>query len=90
MLEQNAGTGTESGAKSEKPKVSKNLKNIGSLKGKRKDMSMSMRHMIETEQNNVVNMYKELKKKQRLESAASAASWVCVFESIFLVENKIK
>lgn len=38
---------------------------IGSLKGKRKDMSMAMRHMIETEQSNVVKLYKELKKTQR-------------------------
>lgn len=76
VLEQNAGIGTEISAKSpaEKPKASKNLKNVGSLKGKRKDMSMAMRHMIETEQNNVVKMYKEMKKSQRLESAATAAS----------------
>lgn len=52
------------------PKPAKNTKNVGSLKGKRKDMSMAMRHMIETEQSNVVKMYKEMKKKQRLENAA--------------------
>lgn len=76
MLENNSGTAMESEVKSptEKPKASKNVKNIGSLKGKRKDMSMAMRHMIEMEQYNVVKMYKEMKKSQRLESAASIAS----------------
>lgn len=76
MLERNANTSTETSVKapSEIPKASKNLKNIGSLKGKRKDMSMAMRHMIETEQSNVVKMYKELKKNQRLESATLGAS----------------
>lgn len=71
MLERNAGTSTETSVKAppEIPKASKNAKNIGSLKGKRKDMSMAMRHMIETEQSNVVKMYKEMKKNQRLESA---------------------
>lgn len=72
MLEENATAANENSAKTpaEKPKLSKNLKNIGSLKGKRKDMSMAMRYMIETEQTNVVKMYKEMKKKQRLENAA--------------------
>lgn len=36
-----------------------------SLKGKRKDLSMNMRNMIETEQKNAVKLYKELKKNQR-------------------------
>lgn len=36
-----------------------------SLKGKRKEMSMAMRHMIEKEQSNVIEMYKQLKKTQR-------------------------
>lgn len=76
MLERNAGKITETSVKapSETPKASKSSKNIGSLKGKRKDMSMAMRHMIETEQSNVVKMYKELKKNQRLESATLNAS----------------
>lgn len=39
-----------------------------SLKGKRKDLSMSMRQMIETEQDNAVKLYKELKKKQRIQN----------------------
>lgn len=36
-----------------------------SLKSKRKDMSMAMRKMIESEQNTAVQLYKELKKNQR-------------------------
>lgn len=39
-----------------------------SLKSKRKDMSMAMRKMIETEQDKVVKLYKELKKSQRLQN----------------------
>lgn len=39
-----------------------------SLKGKRKEMSMAMRHMIEKEQSNVIEMYKQLKKSQREQS----------------------
>lgn len=46
------------------PKVS--TKKIGDLKGKRKDLSMHMRKMIENEQSNVVQLYKDLKKKNRL------------------------
>lgn len=45
------------------PKVSK--KPTASLKGKRKDMSMVMRTMIEKEQSNVISMYKQMKKTQR-------------------------
>lgn len=40
---------------------------IGTLKGKRKDLSMAMRHMIDTEHDNVVKLYKEMKKAQRTE-----------------------
>lgn len=43
-------------------------KNSGTLKGKRKDLSMSMRQMIESEQSNVVKLYKELKKNQRAQN----------------------
>lgn len=50
------------------PKAKSQNKNIGTLKGKRKDLSMAMRHMIDTEQNNVVQLYKQLKKTQRLEN----------------------
>lgn len=39
-----------------------------SLKGKRKDLSMAMRKMIESEQDNVVKLYKQLKKDQRLQN----------------------
>lgn len=39
-----------------------------SLKGKRKDLSLSMRQMIETEQSTAVNLYKEMKKKQRAQN----------------------
>lgn len=39
-----------------------------SLKGKRKDLSMSMRKMIESEQDTVVKLYKELKKTQRAQN----------------------
>lgn len=57
----------------EEPEKEKNAsKNSGvikpkdlSLKGKRKDLSMSMRKMIESEQDTVVKLYKELKKTQR-------------------------
>lgn len=45
-------------------------KTTNDLKGKRKDLSFTLRNMIENEQKNVVQMYKELKKKQRMESAA--------------------
>lgn len=72
VLEQTTGTlGTvskgESSAKisTEQPKAQKSLKDVGSLKGKRKDMSMAMRHMIETEQSKIVEMYKEMKKNSR-------------------------
>lgn len=55
---------------SKSPKETKNTKNpqnkaVGTLKGKRKDLSMSMRQMIDKEQDNVVKLYKELKKSQR-------------------------
>lgn len=39
-----------------------------SLKGKRKDLSITMRQMIESEQDNVVKLYKELKKKNRAQN----------------------
>jgi len=58
-------TGKNSKTPAAAPKAT--TKNVGSLKGKRKDLSMAMRHMIDTEQNNVVKMYKELKKNQRKE-----------------------
>lgn len=41
---------------------------ILSLKSKRKDMSMAMRKMIESEQNTAVKLYKELKKNQRTQN----------------------
>lgn len=47
-------------------------KNIGTLKGKRKDLSMALRHMIDTEQNNVVQLYKQMKKTQRAESIVNS------------------
>lgn len=43
-------------------------KKLGTLKGKRKDLSMAMRHMIDTEQSNVVKLYKEIKANQRLKT----------------------
>ncbi|XP_055303790.1 coiled-coil domain-containing protein 137 [Sitodiplosis mosellana] len=39
-----------------------------SLKGKRKDLSMAMRKMIESEQDTVVKLYKELKKNNRAQN----------------------
>ncbi|XP_031629280.1 coiled-coil domain-containing protein 137 [Contarinia nasturtii] len=39
-----------------------------SLKGKRKDLSTAMRTMIESEQSQVVKLYKELRKNQRAQS----------------------
>lgn len=50
----------------QKSSISKAKSN--SLKGKRKDLSMAMRKMIEYEQDNVVKLYKQLKKDQRLQS----------------------
>lgn len=41
---------------------------ILSLKSKRKDMTMSMRKMIESEQTAAVQLYKELKKNQRTQN----------------------
>lgn len=55
--------------KESKAKASTELKRIGTLKGKRKDLSFAMRHMIEQEQSNVVEMYRQLKKSQRAENA---------------------
>lgn len=43
-------------------------RNILSLKSKRKDMTMAMRKMIESEQNTAVKLYKELKKNQRIQN----------------------
>lgn len=43
-------------------------RNILSLKSKRKDMTMAMRKMIESEQNTAVKLYKELKKNQRMQN----------------------
>lgn len=54
--------------KEAKPTQSNN-KMTGTLKGKRKDLSMALRHMIDNEQNNVVNLYRQMKKNQRLENA---------------------
>lgn len=56
---------------SKSPKTIQNpkSKDVGTLKGKRKDLSMAMRYMIDTEQENVVKLYKELKKSQRLLNA---------------------
>lgn len=78
MIEQfSDGTKPETTKKSETvestaiPKVSK--KPTASLKGKRKDMSMAMRTMIEKEQLNVISMYKELKKTQRQQQALEQA-----------------
>lgn len=51
----------------EKSTISK-AKSSNSLKGKRKDLSMAMRKMIDTEQDNVVKLYKQLKKDQRLQN----------------------
>lgn len=53
-----------------KGKVSKPEQHIGTLKGKRKDLSCAMRNMIEQEQSNVVEMYRQMKKSQRLENAS--------------------
>lgn len=53
-------------------KIQGQSKHIGTLKGKRKDLSMALRHMIDTEQNNVVQMYKQIKKNQRLENVSKA------------------
>lgn len=53
-------------------KIHGQSKHIGTLKGKRKDLSMAMRHMIDTEQNNVVQMYKQIKKNQRLENVSKS------------------
>lgn len=55
------------------PPIKKSVKvtkSIGTLKGKRKDLSMSLRHMIDTEQSNVVEMYRQLKKTKREEANA--------------------
>lgn len=43
------------------------------LKGKRKELPGATRQMIELQQQNVINMYKEMKKKNRLDSVAAAA-----------------
>lgn len=43
-------------------------KDSGTLKGKRKDLSMAMRKMIESEQDTVVQLYKQLKKTQRAQN----------------------
>lgn len=38
------------------------------LKGKRKELPAAARQMIEQQQQNVMNLYKEMKKKHRLEN----------------------
>lgn len=43
------------------------------LKGKRKELPGATRQMIEQQQQNVINMYKEMKKKNRLDTVAAAA-----------------
>lgn len=62
---------SEKSIETKSPKILKDPRSntIGTLKGKRKDLSMAMRQMIDTEQENVVKLYKELKKSQRLENA---------------------
>lgn len=43
-------------------------KDSGTLKGKRKDLSMAMRKMIDAEQDAAVKLYKQMKKDQRAQN----------------------
>lgn len=67
MLHSIIGENSKSDSKTTNTKTSDSKPNHD-LKGKRKDLSFAMRNMIENEQQNVMEMYRELKKKQRGEN----------------------
>lgn len=73
MLDQGDTTGKADGTvdgeaaatKAKKPKAT-TQKTSHDLKGKRRELTQGMRQMIEKQQQNVMDMYRELKKKNRL------------------------
>lgn len=68
MLKDTANVTTDVKKESKAKPSTPQQKHIGTLKGKRKDLPLAMRNMIEKEQSSIVEMYRKLKKSQRLEN----------------------